>query len=320
MKEKIYFLYGKEDYDKVNIDEDYGYFNEGVRVWIVQTYLILKKAGSSVEITSSIPRQGVLIFHRSQLNKVMVHHGFNKSPFLICVRADKAPATGVDASIVQNKHSAKSASEFFIPHWPQPGLNPRDSERGTKVEVIAYKGHKDNLNNYFDSYDWKNFIEKKSLTWSDGSIKWKGRNENYDNEEISWNDYRKVDIVVSVRKNIKKRYSRKPASKLINAWMAGAPAILGPEKAYREIRRSRLDYIEVETKEELKGAIVRLKNRPELYQKMVKNGRKRAKEFERNKVKERWKEVISEETLMRRKLTNLMSLRKVPLSYRKKWI
>ena len=44
---------------------------------------------------------------------------------------------------------------------------------------------------------------------------------------------------------LSRRWYLKPPSKLFNSWLAGVPAVLGHESAYRAERRSDLDYIEV---------------------------------------------------------------------------
>ena len=58
-------------------------------------------------------------------------------------------------------------------------------------------------------------------------------------------DYRTLDAVIAVRPFEPHLYFAKPASKLINAWRAGVPALVGPEFASREIRRTDDDFLEV---------------------------------------------------------------------------
>jgi hypothetical protein len=97
-------------------------------------------------------------------------------------------------------------------------------------------------------------------------------------EALDWPDFRTVDAVLAVRPAACPRRDSKPATKLCNAWLAGVPALLSPEVAYRELRRSPLDYLEVAGPEEAKGAVDRLLAEPGLYQRMVANGRERAAE------------------------------------------
>jgi hypothetical protein len=54
--------------------------------------------------------------------------------------------------------------------------------------------------------------------------------------EDRWWDYRDLDAVLAVRSASPAKLRTKPASKLVNAWHAGCPALLGPEPAF-EARR-----------------------------------------------------------------------------------
>ena len=72
------------------------------------------------------------------------------------------------------------------------------------------------------------------------------------------------------------------------------PAILGPEYAYREMRRSELDFIEVSSATEARAAIRRLIDRPDLYEAMVRNGLERAREFEPEMLDRQWAEILYE--------------------------
>jgi len=61
-------------------------------------------------------------------------------------------------------------------------------------------------------------------------------------QAIDWPDFREADLILAVRPGDRRRATNKPASKLVNAWLAGVPALLGPEVAYRELRRSELEW------------------------------------------------------------------------------
>jgi len=87
----------------------------------------------------------------------------------------------------------------------------------------------------------------------------------------------------------------KPPMKLINAWLAGVPAVLGVESAFRAIREHELDYLEVRSPDELEGALFRLRNDPELYRAMVAHGRARAAGFTTERGREVWKQVLTED-------------------------
>ena len=86
----------------------------------------------------------------------------------------------------------------------------------------------------------------------------------------------------------------KPASKLINAWHAGTPALLGPKPAFQALRQSELDYIEVRSPDKVIRAVERLKRDAELYRAMVENGWARGREFTTDAIAARWREVLAD--------------------------
>jgi hypothetical protein len=70
------------------------------------------------------------------------------------------------------------------------------------------------------------------------------------------------------------------------------PAILSPERQYRELYRSRLDYIEARSSADVLAAIERLQADPTFYSDMVQNGLVRAREFQADRLVQRWVEVL----------------------------
>lgn len=276
---------------KLSPEKDYRYFDIGERIWIVQTYLRLKNAGYPVKLKAHVPPEGIVVFHRDSLGDVQKQDRWNAKTILVCVRADRPPTYSSMIEIVQNRHSIQSSTDLYVPHWPQPGLEPRAKERGDKVQVLAYKGYASQMYEPLQNTKWINFVEQYNLIWRFDSIEWTGRTVSR-KSEINWQDYSDVDVIVALRPDLNRRYPEKPASKLVNAWKAGVPAILGPECAYRELRESRYDYIEVRNFTELKQAVLRLRRNPSLYSSMVRNGRERAQAFSVENIIQRWSNVL----------------------------
>jgi len=89
-------------------------------------------------------------------------------------------------------------------------------------------------------------------------------------------------------------YTRfKPPSKLINSWAAGCPALVGPEQAFAALRRSPLDYFEVNSPHDVLAALKRLNAEPELYRAMIANGTARTRDFTADAVARRWEELFA---------------------------
>jgi len=266
------------------------------REWTLQTYLRLRNSGYPVELSSTLPSDGVLVFHVRQKAFLKCEARITKNIILVGIRGDCRCSMMADFEILQNGCWADEKTQFFIPLWPQQDIVQRKSERGNRVETISFKGFDVNVHPYYHSKDWLSWIKQNGITWKHDSMPHELAKE-FD-IQVNWNDYSDIDAVVAFRpppdrnKMLAPGYTNKPATKLYNAWMAGTPAVLAQEYAFREQRRSPLDYIEIEKPEDAKEAILKLKKNPELYQAMVKNGQKRAKEFTVEKITERWAEVL----------------------------
>jgi len=249
--------------------------------WILVTYLYLKQKYLNVSISDRfIPGQICVI---SSLDLGIKDRTFNC--FIVGCRGDGFPPPLCDFTVVQNKICIDSKTDVFIPIWPQPGLIPRLKERGSTIKNIVFKGGDVNLYESFRSPEFKQELEKLGVTF-----RINGRPEN---QPVMWHDYTTDDLVLAVRDLTEKDALVKPASKLVNAWIAGVPALLGPEPAFREQRQSDLDYIEVTTPQAVFEAVKLLKSQPELYQKMVANGLKRAEDFTTEKMIQRWYELLA---------------------------
>lgn len=89
------------------------------------------------------------------------------------------------------------------------------------------------------------------------------------------------------------QWDRKPATKLYNAWLAGVPAILSPDPAYQDLRRSEHDYLEAKTSDEIILQLKRLMDSPDLRHAMHANALSRAPYFDWKNNAERWLDLIN---------------------------
>lgn len=109
---------------------------------------------------------------------------------------------------------------------PNRGLIPRAAERADTLALVALKAYSYNIPPWVDD-DFRRELEKL------------GYELRLDTEmEGRWPDFRGVDVVLcSHDDRTLEDERRKPATKLINAWRAGAIPICGPYSAYEEIGR-----------------------------------------------------------------------------------
>lgn len=253
----------------------------GVDVWVVSTYLYLKQVEARLPFRVAISHRFVpgtaTVAHRDD---VRIGRGYSNI-YLAAVRADRPPIVVADWQIVQNPLQERSRA-VFIPSWPQPGLIPRSPGR-RGVEALGYFGRGSSLPDFFRSPSFLQALDRRGIRFV--------------HEESSWRDYSAVDVSVGIRHEPEVGLATKPFAKLTNSWLAGVPALLGPEPAYRAIRRSELDYIEVLGPEDVLSALDRLRQSPELHTAMVENGRARSVDYDIPAVRARWIRFLEDDLL-----------------------
>jgi hypothetical protein len=249
--------------------------------WIILTYLHLKRRGLNVYLSDYFIPGKICV--ATSLDFGIQDKTF--SSFVVGCRSDGPQPSLCDLAIVQNQANLESETDFLIPHWCQPGLIPRNKSRGNRIENIVFKGNENNLYEAFRSQEFIQELEQLGVKFQIHSFQ--------KNQPLKWHDYSDADLVLAVRDLTEKDALVKPASKLVNAWMAGVPALLGPEPAFQQIKRSQLDYFEVKTPQEAINAIQKLKQEPNLYQQMIVNGQKRAEEYSVDCIAQKWQDFLA---------------------------
>ncbi|HKQ83871.1 MAG TPA: hypothetical protein VJS42_16880 [Steroidobacteraceae bacterium] len=275
--------------EQLDPDRDWRQFVTGERAWILQTYLRLRSSGAPVQLATALPDTGIAVFSSKQrrlLRKVRPRAGV----VLVGIREDVGEALIADYEVVQNPSQADGQRRFLLPFWPQPGLIPRDATRGTRVENIAYKGFENNLHPGLRGSAWRDSLQAQHFGWFTDAVSYTRDASQF--AGLAWNDFSTIDVILAVRPPDAHLHPHKPATKLYNAWLAGVPAVLGPEVAYRQLRRTELDYIEANTADDASRAILRLRSEPALYRAMVDNGHHRAAEFSHERLRQQWSTLL----------------------------
>ncbi|MBA3698674.1 MAG: glycosyltransferase family 1 protein [Planctomycetes bacterium] len=252
-------------------------WRDGLDTWIVQTYLRLRQ-------------QSDLPFHCTLSAKFMpdainVAHRDEASPwfrpascYTVVIRADRPPVLSADQVVVQNPGQI-GPNHTFIPFWPQPGLVPRVPLPTARFRNLAFLGRPEHLSSAFTDGGLQRSLAAMGI--------------NLELRRDRWYDYRDIDVVFAVRSEHPAMIASKPASKLINAWHAGVPAILGREPAYQLTGRPGVDYLEADTPAEMLAAITRLRDDPDFYQRMITAGKIQAELHSVAAVAKRWIEALS---------------------------
>jgi hypothetical protein len=267
-------------------DRDWTDLRRAREVWIVQTWNRLCLAGFQATLSDEAPSTGIIVYHKEDQRFLLKRLPRGATPVLVGVRADFRSCEYADFEILQNAYYADDRRSFFVPHWPQPGLLPRDPERGDRIERIAYKGYVGNLAQEFRQPRWQQFLSEQGMVFEDDAV----LDDAYDHPiQTRFHDYRDVDLVLAVRPG---ETRTKPASKLVNAWQAGIPALLSPDYPFEELRQSPLDYIAVRNLADAEAAVRRFKRESGLYRAMIEHGRARGAEFSIEKITQRWAKLL----------------------------
>jgi hypothetical protein len=271
--------------EKLDVDRDWRFFEDGVAAWIVQTYLRLRDFGVSVQLANAFSRNGINIAHVATLAKMDRPQGC----FVVGVRADYPAVRWCQFHIVQNQTQIGSRS-IWLPHWPQPGLIPRDPARGDRVERVGYFGRPVNhysrifrrASGYFRVRDAVNEIcNELGLDLVE-----RGTNE--------WNNFSDVDVVLGLRDFGNRTYDTKPPTKLINAWLAGSIFIAGNDSAFFQIGKANTDWLCVKSAEQLKYNLIKLMQN-EIYRYQLRTkGLLQTEKFNIDSILSRWAICINE--------------------------
>lgn len=274
-------------------------------VWVVQTYLRCARAGLNCVLRERAPAGSVAVVSYA-LSRASV--AARASSLVVC-QHDRPRPHLCSWRVTQNQLGVRGPRDVFIPHWPQPGLKPRDPSRGDRVEVVGFKGVRKNLAREFRTDEFAAALRELGM-----ELRTEDRELRGDDAGFDWTDYREVDVLLAVRDDPPARLAIKPASKLINAWHAGIPAILGVEPAYRELRRSDLDYLEVSGPADAVKALRRLRDEPGLHRAMVEHGRARGQDFTAERITAMWVSFLRDRVLATREPPALVRRARIVMS------
>ncbi len=252
--------------------------------WTVQTFIYLRAYDFPCELTASFPKEGIIIAHGDLLPPFLKP---SAEQFIVEIKPDRClQCIFANFVIVQNKHDPIHAGKnrlliksAVVDHWPQSRLIPRDSRRGEQFENICFMGNPEEFIQETDMLEPK--IKKLGLTW-----RMMPREK--------WHDYSNMDAVVAVRPADAEMLKRKPAVRLINAWSAGVPAILSPDIAFEDIKKTDLDYLKAKNVAQIIEQLKRLKRDSSLRKAMAENGKKRSEEFSLERTTRQWITIIQE--------------------------
>lgn len=250
-----------------------------VQCWIYLSFARLLRSGLRVDLVHDFPAEGVVVALTGNIPP-----GFRvpDNIFLIGVAADGTPHPSAHFHVLQNPvHARRLPRSTYIPGWSQPGLIPRDPDRGDRFENLVFFGDAPNLAAELRDPAFAEVVKARfGITFAIAGSE-------------RWHDYSDVDCVLAIRKFGPDRFLRKPATKLYNAWMAGVPCLGGNDSAFAADGRPGTDYIRCESINGVMKALDQLKNGREFRGRIVQAGRESARRFSDEAIACRWKIFLS---------------------------
>lgn len=249
--------------------------------WLFQTWAALSDTDCAPAFVHEMPASGIVVTLTGFLSGE-----FHAPPglFVAAIVADGLPHPGAHLQIVQNaRHARRLPGSIFMPHWPQPGLLPRDPSRGNTFERAAFFGPAENL-----AAELRDPLWQKELRHKTGiTLEIRGPDR--------WQDYSDIDAVLAVRDFSHRKQLHKPATKLYNAWLAGAPFVGGTDSAYASDGKPGENYLVARSPDEVLSSLQQLSQNPALRRHLVEQGKLSGKGFSRESVTARWHALLADD-------------------------
>lgn len=237
--------------------------------WTVQTWCSLRDAGfGGIEIAST-PAEGRINIAKA---KTLTRAGPRPHIFQVSIQADYPRVLWAQFHIQQNADLLCDDAAFQY-LWPQAGIVPRDPARD-KVERIAFLGNVSG-NLAASEEEWTQLFADRGLGFVARA-------------PDRWHDFSDIDVALGIRSFGHARHSRKPANKMINAWIGRVPFIGGSDSAFAQAGTAGIDHLLATTRDEVLTQVERLRSDSALYSSMVEAGRQKAEEFSTEKLVEQW--------------------------------
>ncbi len=191
--------------------------------------------------------------------------------------------------VVPNIASIHQADRHvFVPPLPQRGMVTRDSSRGASIKTVVAKSMTANVPSWLLDPSFAESLGRLGVTL---------RVETEDDAEHRWPDFSEIDVALCVRTahpefDSDAIYLRKPATKLINAWVAGAIPLVAREVAYLELATDGVDAIFIDSPEDVIAAVRSLVDAPQYARRLQVGGAQQAERFSAAATTAAWERTL----------------------------
>lgn len=274
-------------------DEEPWRFASGLGHNLLELYARLRTRGLPVTIGTSIPADtGLVVYFQHAWDRLgELSLALRSAPFhTVVIRSDAPlwwwPLLSADLVVVPNEapvwRDRLGSSALHLPALPQRGMLARDPSR-VGVEALAFKGNPESVPAYVREEDFLTALEQRGITLLlDTPVRTDGGDQ-------SWHDFQRIDAVLCLRgAAADDPLTNKPATRLVNAWCAGAIPLVGRDPAYLELVADRVDGFVVDGPEDILRTLDLLGSDPELTASVFAAVRDRGREFAGDGLLDRW--------------------------------
>lgn len=274
-------------------DEEPQRFASGVGHNLLELYSRLRTRGLPVTIGTSIPADAELVvqFQHAWDRLGELRVALRSAPFhTVVIRSDAPlwwwPLLPADLLVVPNEapvwRERIGAVALHLPALPQRGMLARDLSR-VGVQTLAFKGNPESVPGYLREGGFLAALRERGITLLlDTPVRTDGGDQH-------WHDFRQVDAVLCLRgAAADDPLTNKPATRLVNAWCAGAIPLVGPEPAYVELVHDGLDGFVVEGPGDILRTLDLLSSDDERTASVFAAGKDRSRDFQVDVLLDRW--------------------------------
>lgn len=291
-----------DDLDRWRPDTHPDLFPSGYGHAFLELFVRLKDTGREVSIGRLAPATStVLVASLEELTnwlprcepslvRAIARDALRCRAAVVVIRGDlppdiRAPSFTAREIMPTPRSVTRPHRQRYLPLLPQRGLIPRSPERGTRVTTMALKAYRKNIPAWLDD----SFVAEAARIGVSVVVATDGAPGG------SWADFRDVDVVLcSQPMETLGEPSRKPPTKLINAWCAGAIPIVVPALPYADIGVASLNMLAAANAEGVLEWLRKLTESPEFAARLFAGSRQAALDYERQEVVRMWWDAIVE--------------------------
>lgn len=188
--------------------------------------------------------------------------------------------------VMPNFETVTRSNQTWLPPLPQRGLVPRNAGSVERIQTVALKCNPENLPEELAD------PAIDAALGSAGAELWIDMPTHTDGADQRWHDFAAVDAVLCARRGVPAKERRKPATKLINAWVAGCIPLATREPAYLELGRHGEDVWFLDTLAQLSQTVGYLNETPDALARLAEGVERRRREFEPAGVLALWRDLL----------------------------